>query len=86
MNSSIEEEKLELSKLLERVHIPVKEGIEEPTSKINVLFDGEVILYHGSFILKQKYAEEDHIITFTVTFRTSTQLFCFHYCGLLVTL
>ncbi|RUP46361.1 hypothetical protein BC936DRAFT_147048, partial [Jimgerdemannia flammicorona] len=32
-----EEEKLELSKLLERVPIPVKEGIWEPTSKINVL-------------------------------------------------
>ena len=61
-----EEEKLELSKLLERVPVPVKEGIEEPTSKINVLFDGEVILYHDSFILKQKYAEEDHVITFTV--------------------
>ncbi|CAG8585503.1 9938_t:CDS:2 [Funneliformis caledonium] len=28
--------------------------------------DGEVILYHDSFILKQKYAEEDHVITFTV--------------------
>ena len=27
---------------------------------------GEVILYHDSFILKQKYAEENHIITFTV--------------------
>ena len=62
-----EEEKLELSKLLKRVPVPVKEGIEEPTSKINVLFDGEVILYHGSFILKQKYAEEDHVITFTVS-------------------
>ena len=61
-----EEEKLELSKLLGRVPVPVEEVIEEPTSKINVLFDGEVILYHGSFILKQKYAEEDHIITFTV--------------------
>ena len=61
-----EEEKLELSKLLERVPVPVKEGIEELTSKINVLFDGEVILYHGSFILKQKYAEEDHVITFTI--------------------
>ena len=32
-----EEEKLELSKLLERVPVPVKEGIEELTSKINVL-------------------------------------------------
>ena len=47
-----EEEKLELSKLLKRVPVPVKEGIEELTSKINTLFDGEVILYHGSFILK----------------------------------
>ncbi|CAI2180063.1 11144_t:CDS:2 [Funneliformis geosporum] len=28
--------------------------------------DGDVILYHDSFILKQKYAEEDHVITFTV--------------------
>ncbi|CAG8503773.1 2964_t:CDS:2 [Ambispora gerdemannii] len=28
--------------------------------------DGEVILYHDSFILKRKYAEEDHVITFTV--------------------
>ena len=61
-----EEEKLELSKLLERVPVPVKEGIKELTSKINVLLDGEVILYHDSFILKQKYAEEDHVITFTV--------------------
>lgn len=32
-----DEEKLELAKLLERVPIPVKEGIEEPIAKINVL-------------------------------------------------
>eukprot|EP01134_Creolimax_fragrantissima_P000807 CFRG0807T1 len=32
-----EEEKLELSKLLERVPIPIKEGIEEPSAKVNVL-------------------------------------------------
>lgn len=32
-----EEEKLELAKLLERVPIPVKEGLEEPAAKINVL-------------------------------------------------
>ncbi|RUS26117.1 Sec63 Brl domain-containing protein [Jimgerdemannia flammicorona] len=37
-----EEEKLELSKLLERVPIPVKEGIEEPTSKINVLLQAYI--------------------------------------------
>uniref|UniRef100_A0A8C3QLE2 RNA helicase n=1 Tax=Cyanoderma ruficeps TaxID=181631 RepID=A0A8C3QLE2_9PASS len=32
-----QEEKLELQKLLERVPIPVKESIEEPSAKINVL-------------------------------------------------
>ena len=29
------EEKLELNKLLERVPIPVKESIEEPSAKVN---------------------------------------------------
>ena len=29
--------KLELGKLIERVPIPVKEGVEEPPAKINVL-------------------------------------------------
>jgi pre-mRNA-splicing helicase BRR2 len=33
-----EEEKLELVKLLDRVPIPVKEGLDEPAAKINVLF------------------------------------------------
>ena len=32
-----EEEKLELAKLVERVPIPVKESLDEPTAKINVL-------------------------------------------------
>ena len=32
-----EEEKLELAKLLERVPIPVKESLDEPAAKINVL-------------------------------------------------
>lgn len=32
-----EEEKLELQKLMERVPIPVKESIEEPSAKVNVL-------------------------------------------------
>lgn len=32
-----EEEKMELAKLMERVPIPVKESIDEPTAKINVL-------------------------------------------------
>lgn len=37
-----EEEKLELAKMLERVPIPVKESMEEPTAKINVLLQSYV--------------------------------------------
>ncbi|BFZ63546.1 Pre-mRNA-splicing helicase BRR2 [Saitoella coloradoensis] len=37
-----EEEKLELSKLLERVPVPVKENIEEPSAKINVLLQSYI--------------------------------------------
>ncbi|KAI8851535.1 Sec63 Brl domain-containing protein [Chytridium lagenaria] len=37
-----EEEKLELSKLMDRVPIPVKETIEEPTAKINVLLQAYI--------------------------------------------
>ena len=32
-----EEEKLELVKLMDRVPIPVKEAIDDPTAKVNVL-------------------------------------------------
>ncbi len=39
-----EEEKMELAKLLERVPIPVKESLDEPTAKINVLL--QVRLLH----------------------------------------
>lgn len=37
-----EEEKLELMKLLERIPIPVKESIEEPSAKINVLLQAYI--------------------------------------------
>ncbi|KAK3330391.1 Sec63 Brl domain-containing protein [Apodospora peruviana] len=37
-----QEEKLELAKLLAKVPIPVKESIEEPTSKINVLLQAYI--------------------------------------------
>lgn len=37
-----EEEKLELSKLLERVPIPIKESIEEPSAKVNVLLQAYI--------------------------------------------
>lgn len=32
-----DEEKVELAKLIERVPIPIKESLDEPTAKINVL-------------------------------------------------
>lgn len=37
-----QEEKLELGKLLERVPIPIKEGVEEPAAKINVLLQAYI--------------------------------------------
>ena len=36
------QEKLELGKLLERVPIPVKESVEEPAAKINVLLQAYI--------------------------------------------
>ena len=37
-----EEEKIELSKLLTRVPVPVKEGVEEPSAKVNVLLQAYI--------------------------------------------
>ncbi|CAH1258042.1 SNRNP200 [Branchiostoma lanceolatum] len=37
-----EEEKLELQKMLERVPIPIKESIEEPSAKVNVLLQAYI--------------------------------------------
>lgn len=37
-----EEEKLELAKLIDRVPIPVKEGLDEPAAKINVLLQAHI--------------------------------------------
>jgi hypothetical protein len=37
-----QEEKLELAKLIERVPIPVKEGVDEPIAKINVLLQAYI--------------------------------------------
>lgn len=37
-----QEEKMELTKLLERVPIPVKETVEEPAAKINVLLQAYI--------------------------------------------
>lgn len=37
-----EEEKMELAKLIERVPIPVKESLDEPTAKINVLLQAYI--------------------------------------------
>ena len=38
----MQEEKLELMKLLERVPIPIKESIEEPSAKVNVLLQAYI--------------------------------------------
>ena len=38
----VTQEKLELGKLLERVPIPVKESVEEPAAKINVLLQAYI--------------------------------------------
>ena len=48
-----QEEKLELAKLLERVPIPVKESVDEPAAKINVLLQAyisQLKLEGGSFL------------------------------------
>ena len=37
-----DEEKLELSKLMERVPIPIKESIEEPSAKVNILLQAYI--------------------------------------------
>lgn len=39
---ALQEEKDELRKLIERVPIPVKEGMEEPSAKINVLLQAYI--------------------------------------------
>lgn len=47
-----QEEKLELAKLLERVPIPVKESVDEPAAKINVLLQAYIsqLKLEGVFI------------------------------------
>ena len=40
--AAVQEEKLELLKLLERVPIPIKESIEEPSAKVNVLLQAYI--------------------------------------------
>merc|ERR1719376_1629505 len=37
-----EEEKLELQKLMERVPIPIKEGVEDPSAKVNILLQAYI--------------------------------------------
>ena len=40
-----EEEKLELAKLIDRVPIPVKEALDDPAAKINVLMQVRVLFW-----------------------------------------
>ncbi|KAH9911636.1 Sec63 Brl domain-containing protein [Fomitopsis serialis] len=50
-----QEEKLELGKLLERVLIPVKESVEEPAAKINVLLQAYVSQQSAGRILRAMF-------------------------------
>ena len=43
-----EEEKLELMKLLERVPIPIKESIEEPSAKVNITASFHICIIESS--------------------------------------
>ena len=47
--------------------------------------DGEIILFHDSFVLRQRYAEDEHNMTPTVPmFEPVTQLLHFHHLQSLV--
>ena len=43
-----DEEKLEISKLAERVPIPIKESLDEPSAKVNVLLQVSTVLFNTS--------------------------------------
>ena len=58
-----EEEKLELNKLLERVPIPVKESIEEPSAKVN-LFSKQRFLPTLIMYSKRLYSKEAQSVKF----------------------
>ena len=51
------QEKLELGKLLERVPIPVKESVEEPAAKINVLLQAYISRLKLDGMLHQAFEE-----------------------------
>jgi len=57
-----EDEKMELAKLLDRVHIPIKESLEEPSAKINVLLQaGNVSQMEDDLdSVSQIQMEDDH--------------------------
>jgi hypothetical protein len=46
-----EEEKLELAKLIDRVPVPVKESLDEPSAKINVLMQVCMWAQRGSMLI-----------------------------------
>jgi pre-mRNA-splicing helicase BRR2 len=56
-----EEEKLELVKLLSRVPIPVKEGVDEPSAKINVLLQAYIsrLKLEVSFLCPPSFLSSD---------------------------
>jgi len=54
-----QEEKLELLKLLERVPIPIKESIEEPSAKVNVLLQAYISQLKVTYYINNDLVEGD---------------------------
>lgn len=71
-----QDEKMELAKLLDRVPIPVKESLEEPSAKINVLLQ--------AYISQLKL--EGLSLTSDMVFITQVSLVCWHVLFFLVAL
>lgn len=61
-----QEEKLELGKLIERVPIPVKESVEEPAAKINVLLQAYIsqLKLDGEPYLLVQFLHYAHVVAF----------------------
>jgi Sec63 Brl domain len=64
------QEKLELGKMLERVPIPVKESVEEPAAKINVLLQAYISQLKLEGIYFREFVTVKHNLKDTSRFRT----------------
>ena len=71
-----EDEKMELAKLLDRVPIPVKESLEEPSAKINVLLQ----TYISQLKLEGLSLTSDMVFITQVSFALVSTFFSFFPC------